>query len=120
MPVKNVAQNNWLDMTKMRNVLYEDYYDGEGIKSTESDKIGDPWIESYRGDLHVYFGHDAMRGMQSTEFATGLDTGCVYGKKLTAVLIDIDHNSKKRYLEVKAKRQYCDPFNRPGKKKSSS
>lgn len=104
-------------MTKMRNVIYEDYYDGEGIKSTESDKIGDAWIESYRGDRHIYFGHDAMRSLQSTEFATGLDTGCVYGKKLTAVLID--HNSRKQYLEVKARRQYCDPFNRPGKKKSS-
>lgn len=114
-PGKNVDQNNWLDMTKMRNVIYEDYYDGEGIRGTESDKIGDAWVDSHRGDLHIYFGHDAMRGLQSTEFATGLDTGCVYGKKLSAVLID--ENLKRHFLTVKAKRQYCDPFNRPKKKK---
>lgn len=102
-------------MTKMRNIIYEDYFDGEGIKGTDSDQIGDPWVESWKNDIHIYFGHDAKRLLQLTEYATGLDTGCVYGKKLTGVLID--QNTKKRqFLEVKAHRMYCDFENRIGGK----
>ena len=40
-------------MTKMRNIIYEDYFDGEGIKGTDSERVGEPWIESWRSDLHV-------------------------------------------------------------------
>lgn len=111
-PGKHLERNSWFDMTEMRNIVYEDYYDGEGLKGTKSEEIGDRWITAWRGDLHVYFGHDAKRALQQTEYATGLDTGCVYGGKLTAVLID-QTNLKKQFLETKAKRQYCDPFNRP-------
>lgn len=53
------------------------------------------WHELYTGDKGVIFGHDARRGLvyvrrDGRPFLIGLDTGCVYGKKLTGYLLESD------------------------------
>jgi hypothetical protein len=66
---------------------------------------GIPWIDAWVGQLpldidegedketmnirrwNIVFGHDARRGLQQTDFATGLDTGCAYGKQLSALIL---------------------------------
>jgi hypothetical protein len=46
------------------------------------------WGEAYAGPMPFVFGHNAIEKLQLHAFATGLDTGCVYGGKLTALVLD--------------------------------
>ncbi|MBX3224189.1 MAG: serine/threonine protein phosphatase [Labilithrix sp.] len=45
------------------------------------------WGTRYTGPPHILFGHNAAPGLQLHEWATGLDTGCVYGGRLTAMVL---------------------------------
>lgn len=59
--------------------------DHHGAASDESGHAS--WSESYRASPHLVFGHDARRGVQLRGHATGLDSACVYGASLTALVI---------------------------------
>ena len=60
------------------------------------------WWELYQGEPTVIYGHDAVRGLQDHRPRTlGLDTGCVYGGRLTGYLWE-----QQRIVSVKAKRPY--------------
>jgi hypothetical protein len=46
------------------------------------------WALSYLEDPHIVFGHNAQAGLQLAPRATGLDTACVYGGSLSALVLD--------------------------------
>lgn len=60
--------------------------DAQGRPSAELGE--ESWAVSMVGPVHVVFGHNARRGLQLLEFATGLDSGCVYGGSLTGLLLE--------------------------------
>lgn len=64
--------------------------------------IQKPWFEMYEGDKHIYFGHWGKLGLYYGKNVTGLDTGCVYGKKLSGLIVE-----ENKLIQVKAKKVYC-------------
>lgn len=96
-PGMSVEQMSSKDLVTMRNVTRE----GDEYKVG---KDGTAWAKCWSGPTHVYFGHDAKRLLQREAHATGIDTGCVYGKNLTGVFIKGPR--KGEFISVKAKEPY--------------
>ena len=73
------------------------------LQGNPSKRVGSgvPWASRWPGPRFVYFGHDAIRGLQKHRHAWGLDTGCVYGKQLTAVWLP-----EQRLVSVPARRAW--------------
>jgi len=68
-------------MLKMRTL------DNRGRWSDASD-AGPLWGARYEGMPHVVFGHNAQANPQLHAWATGIDTACVYGGRLTALVLE--------------------------------
>jgi hypothetical protein len=71
------------------------------------------WGARYRGAPHIVFGHHARSHPQFHPWATGLDTGCVYGGFLTALVLGENERiprsiaaRKKLLVQVPAQREY--------------
>lgn len=63
---------------------------------------GVAWFDIYRGPKTILFGHWPKKKPQQRPYAIGLDTGCVYGKRLTGYVIETGE-----FVTVPARRKYC-------------
>jgi len=94
MPGLRLSQQNPRLMMNMRSVLTDGTVTAKNVKDRT-------WANLWTGPETVVFGHDALRGLQVHDHAIGIDTGCVYGGRLTALILP-----ENRFISVAAKKAY--------------
>ena len=79
-----------------------------GETTGEIDEFGLPvrynWAAEYRGEAMVVYGHTPVPEPEWLNHTIDIDTGCVFGGKLTAL-----RYPEKELVSVQAKRTYCEP-----------
>lgn len=79
-----------------------------GETTGEIDEFGLPvrynWAEEYRGKAKVVYGHTAVPEAEWFNKTIDIDTGCVFGGKLTAL-----RYPEEDLISVPAKEMYCEP-----------
>jgi predicted phosphodiesterase len=109
-PLKTgLHQQEFSDLIRIRSV------DENGKSTKEGPKGGEPlrlWGSLYKGPPYIVFGHDAKRKLQVHPWARGLDTGCVYGGALSALVINETKDShvwidKAEVVSVQSAKIYC-------------
>ena len=91
-PIELQEQDTLLNMRTLRP-------DGTGSRRPDEGVL---WGSAWPGPELIVFGHHAMAGLQRHPHALGLDTGCVYGGRLTAYVLPED-----RLVSVPARMVYA-------------
>jgi predicted phosphodiesterase len=94
------------DMISIRNYVHEK------LSGSSNIDVGLPWGSQWPGPQFVIFGHDARRRLQRHKHAIGLDTGCLYGFKLTGYMVNVcDENPMQngQFISVDSNSTYVKP-----------
>jgi protein phosphatase len=79
-----------------------------GETTGEMDEFGLPvrynWAAEYRGSAMVVYGHTPVPELEWLNRTVNIDTGCVFGGKLTAL-----RYPEKEFVSVPAAHTYCEP-----------
>jgi polynucleotide kinase-phosphatase len=79
-----------------------------GETTGETDEFGLPvrhdWAKEYRGPATVVYGHTPVPEPEWLNRTVNVDTGCVFGGKLTAL-----RYPEREFVSVPAARAYCEP-----------
>ncbi len=77
-------------------------WDGSG--QDMNDLNNPPWYEFYKGSKLVVYGHWAAEGLKIRKNTIGLDSGCVWGGKLSCLILP-----ERNIVSVEALKMYRDP-----------
>jgi bis(5'-nucleosyl)-tetraphosphatase (symmetrical) len=76
-------------------------WDGKGVNLNRQGE-DPPWFECVTPSKTIVFGHWAERGLVDLPRFKGLDTGCVYGREMTAWCPE-----EKKFHHIPARRVYA-------------
>ena len=76
--------------------------DPEILTTLRFNPSGQPWYQEYQTTKTTIFGHWAERGLVQEGHFWGLDSGCVYGGQLSALILP-----EKKLVSVPARAVYC-------------
>ena len=86
MDLKNLLKRDKQKILRMRYVDENDEY----LTYGQEDENSTFWADIYDGSQgFVIYGHQWFNEPKKSNFALGIDTGCVYGNKLTAVVFSL-------------------------------
>ncbi len=100
------------DFAKVMRLRFVDEYGNFVSLNDISKKACCYWSEVYDGhDGFIVYGHQPFLKPKIDRFSIGIDTGCVYGNRLTAVIFNILNDEviipSYRFESVKAKNIYA-------------
>eukprot|EP01135_Chromosphaera_perkinsii_P010694 Nk52_evm94s2192 gene=Nk52_evmTU94s2192 len=94
------------EITHMRSITTSE---SDELSVTDKMVEGSEWAKFWTGPELLLYGHDAYRGLQKHPMAVGLDTGCCYGRQLSAIILP-----SKEIVQVDALKMHCTPVTKPG------
>jgi len=95
----------------LRRQMSSDLTEMRTMGANPSSRKGVPWFDVYRGRRVVLFGHWPAKSPRVGRRALGLDTGCVYGGRLTAYIIELN-----QFFSVAARQRYVPKRKAPAKR----
>ena len=99
MVLENLSNREHQKLLRLR------YLDLEGHFVAYGDETEDSifWADLYDGNQgFIVYGHQHFQEARINKYAIGIDTGCVYGNKLSAVIFDVDTLTNYKIVSVKA------------------
>lgn len=85
-------------------------WDGRGFDLKNENNPA--WYQLYHGEKMIIYGHWAKEGLNVRSKTIGLDSGCVYGKKLSCLIFPskeiVQVNAQKAYQEIKGPKAASD------------
>lgn len=106
-PGRPLEAQDFKDLAWIRDLRKDHAGMWQGLQTPQHDS--QDWASQWPGPEHIVFGHDAKRKLQQCQCATGLDTGCCYGFKLSALVVDPENFSNRHILQVEAEQMYTTP-----------